>query len=117
MPSLLLPDSNRVHLVAVTVGTNAKINFGKPIERVLARLPGKLGRRFKVNEVSAASHWSRSAQIILWFRYDRPAEKGTYLRASLVQDDGHLHGPTSAYHPRTLPNGATIACSGTHSWP
>jgi hypothetical protein len=48
-PSLLLPDSNRVHLVAVTVGTNAKMNFGTPVERVLARLPGKLGKRFKVS--------------------------------------------------------------------
>ncbi len=116
-PSLLLPDSNRVHLVAVTVGTNDKINFGKPIERVLARLPGKLGKRFKANEISAGSPMSPSAHIILWFRYDRPAEKGAFLRASLVQEDGSRYAPIYAFHPRTLPNGVTVGLSGTHLWP
>jgi len=117
MPSLLLPNSNRVHLVAVTVGTNDKINFGKPTERVLARLPGKLGKRFRANEISAGSPMAPGSHIILWFRYDRPAEKGAFLRASLVQKDGSRYAPVYAFHPRTLPNGVTVGLSGTHLWP
>ena len=60
---------------------------------------------------------SPSAHIILWFRYDRPAEKGAFLRASLLQEDGSRYAPTYAFHPRTLPNGVTVALTGTHLWP
>jgi hypothetical protein len=120
MPALLLPDSNRVHLVAVTASTNAKIHFGTPIERVLSRLPGKLGSRFRVNEVSAAySHMSAlpTDEIVFWFRYERPPPLGTYLRAQIVDQGERLGGPTYSSHPRTLSNGVTVAHSGTHLWP
>jgi len=119
MPSFLLPDSNRVHLVAVTVGTNAKINFGTPIERVLARLPGELGKRFKGNEVSTFSHLSPtpSAEIVFWFRYERPPQLGTYLSAQIVEQGEPLRGRRYSSHPTTLSNGVTVAHSGTLLWP
>ena len=119
MPSLLLPDSNRVYLVAVTAGTNAKIHFGTPIERVLARLPGKLGNRFKVNEVSAFSHMSPipTAEIVFWFRYERPPPLGSYLRPRIVDKGEELRGPVYSSHPQTLSNGVIVAHSGTHLWP
>ena len=117
--SLLLPDSNsnRVHLVAVTVGTNAKVSFGTPLERVLARLPGKLGSRFKANEVSALSYMSSGDDIVFWFRYDRVPQSGTYLRAHIIEEGEQRRVPMFSSHPRTLSNGVTVAHSGTHLWP
>jgi hypothetical protein len=118
LPSLLLPDSNRVHLVAVTVGTNVKINFGTPFERVLARLPGKLGKRFKGNELSSiSSHMSLGSDLLLWFRYDSPPQPNTFIQARAVQDGELLHVPIFSAHPQTLSNGQTVAYSGTPLWP
>lgn len=113
---LVLADGNRVHLVGVTLGTNATMHFGTGVERVMARLPGKLGSRFRGNQLSAVSHTAPGEDIVLWFRYDRPPQPNTYLRARL-QNGERLFVPSFSAHPQTLSNGQTVAYCGTELWP
>ena len=43
--TFVLSDGSRVTLRGVTVGTNSSFLFGTPLQRVLARLPGKVGEK------------------------------------------------------------------------
>jgi hypothetical protein len=111
----VLPDSNRVTLVAATVGPNPSINFGTPIERVLARLPDPIGKRFKRNVVTTDS--DASSHLVLWFTYDRPPSNDFFIRAELINNGSEFRSSGFSSGPRNLPNGTSAAYSGMRSWP
>lgn len=47
-----LPDGSHLFLRGVTVGSNVTMNFGSGLNRMLARVPGKAGARFRGQHVA-----------------------------------------------------------------
>jgi hypothetical protein len=110
--SFVLPDSNRVTLIAVTVGTNGTMHFGSPLERLLARLPGKFGKRFQRNVVDALGATSGWTNIVFWFSYDFPPPPDSSIEVEMPASVRRFRSAS-----RTLANGKTVCYAGTPLWP
>jgi hypothetical protein len=108
-----LKDGNRLTFRTVTVGTNERVNFGSGWERLLSRLPGKHGAKFRRNSWTDDS--SEEA-VVFWFTYDRPPTDDSYLD---LKFDGASSWNSHSFHlpPRTLPGGKIITLSGARNWP
>jgi hypothetical protein len=113
----VLPDGNRVTLVDVMVGTNSSINFGTPVERVLAHLPGKLGKKFKKNTLEVAEHFGPGNNLTLLFSFERAPANPFSIDVRVAAGTNRSDGPRFRSGVRVLPNGKTVACSGVPYWP
>ena len=113
--TFVLSDGTKVTLRGVTVGSNTTFYFGNPFQRMLARVPGKIGKKFK-SRISANSEDNQNCATF-WFTYNRPTTNSDYIGVRLIDDGLEQFSPPWWRPPNTLPNGEMIAACGHRIWP
>lgn len=113
--TFMLSDGTKVTLRGVTVGTNTTFYFGNPFQRILARMPGKMGAKFK-SRISATSESDQNCATF-WFSYNRPTKNPHYMGVRLIHDTLEQFPPPWWRPPKALPNGEMIAACGHEIWP
>ena len=111
-----LPDGSRVFLRGVTVGTNVPMNFGSGLDKMLARVPGKAGARFRRNVWTDES--DKPEQLVFWFEFERARLPDSIVDVEFVDWNYRRTNWAVSWLPvQTLPNGRMIATCGFQNWP
>src|SRR5687767_4723670 len=101
--TFVLSDGTKVTLRGVTVGTNTTFYFGNPFQRMLARVPGEMGAKFR-SRISANSESDQNCATF-WFSYNRPTTNFHYMEVRLIHDTLEQFPPPWWRPPNMLPNG------------
>jgi hypothetical protein len=110
-----LPDGSRMYLRGVTVGSNAAMNFGSALDRMLARTPGKAGARFRRNVWRDQLDGER---LVFWFEFEQARGSNTMVDVQFIEAERSRTNRTMSWLPvQTLPNGRRIADCAFLNWP
>jgi hypothetical protein len=102
-----LPDGSRLYVRGVTVGSNVTVHFGSGLDKILARMPGKLGVRFQRNQWRDQLDGER---LIFWFEFERAQRSNTTVDVQFTDAARLRTNRTESWLPvQTLPNGRMIA--------
>jgi hypothetical protein len=110
-----LPDGSRLYVRGVTVGSNVTVHFGSGLDKILARMPGKLGERFQRNQWRDQLDGER---LIFWFEFERAQRSNTTVDVQFTDVARLRTNRTESWLPvQTLPNGRMIADCAFMNWP
>ena len=110
-----LPDGSRLYVRGVTVGSNVTVHFGSGLDKILARMPGKLGVRFQRNQWRDQLDGER---LIFWFEFERAQRSNTTVDVQFTDVARLRTNRTESWLPvQTLPNGRMIADCAFMNWP
>src|SRR5688572_2649590 len=109
-PPILLSDGSWIEFCTVTVGSNSTYRFGTVWQRLLARIPGKLGQKYGGKYIVSAGYDSPT-NVIFWLVRRGATNWANQLNAAASED------PLPAYQlPKlTRPGSFTPYSSGTPS--
>ena len=113
--SFTLPDRSRLFLRGVTMGSNVTMNFGSGLDKMLARVPGKAGARFRRNMWRDQLDGER---LVFWFEFERAPGSNTMVDVQFIEAERSRTNRTMSWLPvQTLPNGRVIADCAFLNWP